>query len=447
MKILFVSSEVVPFAKTGGLADVAAALPKAIRKLGHDIRIFMPLYKKIDREKWGLKPVIDGIYETKMPHSDLTVYFVENQHFSDRDELYVVDGKEYPDNFEAFFAFCQAAPNFLKEIDWRPDVVHCNDWQSGPMALSIHELRKTDPFFQRTAIVYSTHNMAYQGDFPGKEIANFAKAGFVNADVINSVSETYSKEIQTKENGYGLDEIVKGRAQDVYGIINGVDYEIWNPATDESLAKRFSKATLSLRPENKKALQREMGLQVDESIPLIGIVSRLDVQKGFDILAEAIEDILQLSCQFCLLGTGDPKYHELFKDLKSKHPDKIGLKLGFDAALAERIYAGSDMFLMPSKYEPCGLGQLISFKYGAIPIVRKTGGLADTVHDAKDGFVFEDYTAAALLEAIRRALEAYKDKAGWKKMQERVMGYDYSWDASAKKYVALYAKALDKVIR
>ncbi|MFH1684591.1 MAG: glycogen/starch synthase [Candidatus Margulisiibacteriota bacterium] len=382
-----------------------------------------------------------------MPGSDLTVYFFDNEHFSNRDELYGNSGKDYPDNFEAFLTFSKAAIPFLKKMNWRPDVIHCNDWQSGPMVLSVHELRKTDPFFQRTAIVYSTHNMAYQGSFPDREIANFAEAGFINADVINSVSETYSKEIQTKENGYGLEEFVKERSQDVYGIVNGIDYEIWNPATDQNLVKRYSKMTLSLRSENKSALQKEMGLQIDESIPLIGIVSRLDVQKGFDILAEAMDDIMQLNCQFCLLGTGDPRYHELFNDLKSKHPDKIGLKLGFDAALAERIYAGSDMFLMPSKYEPCGLGQLISFKYGAIPIVRKTGGLADTVHDAKDGFVFEEYSSAALLEAIKRAIEAYKDKANWKKMQERVMEYDYSWDASAKKYVALYAKALDKVIK
>ncbi|MFH1347309.1 MAG: glycogen/starch synthase, partial [Candidatus Margulisiibacteriota bacterium] len=411
MKILFVSSEVVPFAKTGGLADVAGALPKAIRKLGHDIRVFMPRYKCVDPNK----------------KSDVTVYFFESEYFAKREELYCIDGKDYPDNFEAFLAFCQAAPVFLKEIGWRPDVIHCNDWQSGPMVLSVHELRKTDPFFQRTAIVYSTHNMAYQGIFPGREIENFAKVGFINADVISSVSETYSKEIQTRENGYGLEEFVKERSQDVYGIVNGIDYEIWNPATDQNLVKRYSKMTLSLRSENKNALQKEMGLKIDESIPLIGIVSRLDAQKGFDILAEAMEDIMQLNCQFCLLGTGDPRYHELFRDLKGKYSDKIGLKLGFDAALAQRIYAGSDMFLMPSKYEPCGLGQLISFKYGAIPIVRKTGGLADTVHDGQDGFVFEEYTSAALLEAIKRALEAYKNKAAWKKMQERVMEYDYSW--------------------
>ncbi|MBU0672950.1 MAG: glycogen synthase [Candidatus Margulisbacteria bacterium] len=431
MKILFVASEVVPFAKTGGLADVAGALPKAIKKLGHDIRIFMLRYKCVD------------------PKQDfpVKVYFYENPRFASRDELYCINGKDYPDNYEVFLGFCQAALPLLKNLDWRPDIIHCNDWQSGPVIQYLCEQRKSDNFFLRTAAVYSTHNIAYQGSFPGKEIDNFAKAGFACADVINTVSPTYAQEIQTEEYGAGLEELLKQRSKDLYGVLNGVDYEIWNPATDKNLVKRYSRMTLSLKINNKAPLQQSMGLPIDEKTPLIGIVSRLDVLKGFDIIAEAIEGLVQLDCQLCLLGAGDPKYHELFKDLRRQHPDKIGVKLGFDAALAEQIYAGSDMFLMPSKYEPCGLGQLISFKYGTIPIVRKTGGLADTVHDSKDGFVFEEYTGQALLAAIRRAIEAYQDKATWKKMQEQVMAYDYSWDASAKKYISLYTKALDKVIK
>jgi len=431
MKILFVSSEVVPFAKTGGLADVAAALPKAIKNLGHDIRIFMPRYKCVDP---NLK-------------SEVTVYFFESKYFANREELYCLDGRDNPDNYQAFLGFCKGAISLVKDMDWRPDVIHCNDWQSGPLIQMIHELRKTDPFFKRCAIVYSTHNMAYQGNYPGKEIENFAKTAFMNADVINSVSETYAKEIQTKEFGAGLEEVVSKRSQDVYGIVNGVDYELWNPAKDPSIAKRYSKPTLSLKVNNKTALQKQMGLPVKENIPLIGITSRLDVQKGFDILLEAMGEIMKLNCQLVILGTGDPKYHELLAKVKQDYPEHIGEKLGFDAKLAQEIYAGSDMFLMPSKYEPCGLGQLISFKYGTIPIARKTGGLADTVHDAKDGFVFEEYSATALLGAIKRALEAYKEKASWKKMQELVMDYDYSWDASAKKYISLYMKAIDKVIK
>ncbi len=468
MKILFVASEVVPFAKTGGLADVAGALPKAIRKIGHDIRVFMPRYKKIDPEKWNLKPVAQDIFEARMPGSELIVYFAENRYFAQRDELYVQKGKGYPDNCEAFLAFCRAAIPFLKKINWIPDIIHCNDWQSAPIVLYLHEFRKRQPTLKRTATVYSIHNMAYQGEFSEEKIPLlneadmgnlvfggkilFAKAGILFSDVINSVSKTYAKEIQTEEFGYGLEGLMQKRSADVYGIVNGVDYELWNPATDKQIIKRYSRMTLSLKVQNKTALQDEMGLP-QESVPLMGMISRLDVQKGFDILAEAINGILELDCQLVILGTGNPKYHRLLEQIKKKHPDRIGIKLGFDAALAQRIYAGSDMFLLPSKYEPCGLGQLISFKYGTIPIARKTGGLADTVHDYDaetgegDGFIFEEYNGSALLDAVKRAIEVYKDKSTWKKIQERVMQYDYSWDASAKKYISLYVKALDKVIK
>ncbi len=482
MKVLFVSSEVVPFAKTGGLADVAGALPKAIKEIGHDIRIYMPRYKVVKNGKWEMEIAAEGIevqlggqservdiYETEMPVSDLAVYFAENRHFAGRDELYMVRGKDYPDNCEAFLTFCRAAIPFLKKIDWIPDVIHCNDWQSAPIALYLHEFRKRQPTLKRTASVYSIHNMAYQGSFPEEKIPllneidmgnlvlegniNFAKAGILFADVINSVSETYSKEIQTEEFGYNLAPLMQKRSKDIYGIVNGLDYELWNPAKDPRIVKRYSRMTLSLKGQNKSALQEEMGLPAEEEIPLIGMVSRLDMQKGFDLLAEAIEEILKLKCQVIILGTGDPKYHRLLEKMRKQYPEHIGIKLGYDADLAQRIYAGSDMFLMPSRYEPCGLGQLISFKYGTIPIVRKTGGLADTVHDFDpesgegDGFVFEEYTASALMGAIERAIGTYKDKGLWMLLQERVMEYDYSWDASAKKYISLYMKALDKVIK
>jgi starch synthase len=481
MRILFVSSEVVPFAKTGGLADVAGALPKAARKLGHDIRVFMPRYKKIDPQKWNLRLAVSNIevelgnqkekvdiYETRMPGSDLIVYFVENERFASRDELYMSEGKDYPDNAEAFLTFCRAAVPFLKKIDWRPDIVHCNDWQSASIVLFINEQRRSDPFFQRTATVYSIHNMAYQGAFTKDKLSLLrmpesndlvvwdkiilTKAGFVYADVINTVSEKYSKEIQTKEFGCGLEDLLQKRSKDIYGIVNGVDYELWDPATDKKIVKRYSRMTLSLKVQNKTALQKEMGLP-PKDVPLIGMISRLDVQKGFDILADGIEDLIQLDCQVIILGTGDPKYHEMLQRIKQKYPERIGIKLGFDAVLAQKIYAASDMFLMPSKYEPCGLGQLISFKYGTIPVARKTGGLADTVREFDlesgegNGFIFEEYNSNALLSAVKKAIEIFKEKSVWKKLQEKVMDYDYSWDASAKKYISLYMKALDKVIK
>jgi starch synthase len=276
------------------------------------------------------------------------------------------------------------------------------------------------------------------------------KAGFVYADVINTVSQTYAKEIQTEEFGHGLDGLLRFRAQDVYGIVNGLDYELWNPATDPSIPRHYSAATLPFKNDNKSELQKLCGLPRKKTTPIIGMITRLADQKGLDILAGALDEIMHMNCQFVVLGTGDPKYHELLKEMKEKYPKHMGISLKFDAKLAQLIYAGSDMFFMPSRYEPCGLGQLISFKYGTIPIVRKTGGLADTVRDFNsktgegDGFVFEEYSSSALCDAVKRAIETYKKKSLWKRLQEKVMEYDYSWEASAKKYEGLYAEAAKK---
>jgi len=459
MKILFVSPEVVPFAKTGGLADVAGSLPKALKEIGHDIRIYMPRYKNVKPGKF-------------LPGSEVPVYFYENEkYFGSREELYQIGGVDYPDNLERFSLFCQSAPELLKAINWQPDIIHCNDWQSALVIAYLKILYKDDPFFKRTATVYSIHNMGYLGVFPKEKLpltglgwdqfkpealefwGNVAltKAGFVYADVINTVSESYAKEIQNPEYGCGLDGLLRSRTNDVYGIINGIDYDVWNPATDKSIPKRYSPATLSLKIENKLELQREHNLPQKKETPIIGMITRLADQKGLDILAGALPQIMHEHCQFVVLGTGDPKYHKLMQDLKKKYPDHIGVNLKFDAILAELIYAGSDMFLMPSRYEPCGLGQLISFKYGTIPIVRKTGGLADTVHDFNpksgegEGFVFEEYSSKALLGAVTKAIETFHKKSVWKPLQEKVMQLDYSWDASAKKYIALYMKALEKV--
>jgi starch synthase len=473
MKILFVSPEVVPFAKTGGLADVAGSLPKALKELGHDVRIFMPRYKKVDPAKFGLKKAGGDIYESTLPGSDVIVYFFEDEnYFGSSEELYQVKGKDYENNLERFSAFCKAALRFMKKINWQPDVVHCNDWQSALIAAYLKTLYRDDPFFQKTAAVYSIHNMGYLGAFPKEKLPStglgweefsmdklefwgkiaLTKAGFVYADVISTVSQTYAKEIQTEEFGHGLDGLLRFRAQDVYGIVNGLDYDLWNPATDPYIPRHYSAATLPLKSENKSELQKLCGLPQKKTIPLIGMISRLADQKGLDILAGALDEIMHMKCQFVVLGTGDPKYHELLKEMKEKYPEHIGISLKFDAKLAQLIYAGSDMFFMPSRYEPCGLGQLISFKYGTIPIVRKTGGLEDTVHDFNpkaaegDGFVFEEYSSDALCGAVRKAIETYKKKSLWKRLQEKVMEYDYSWEASAKKYEELYAKALKKAL-
>lgn len=461
MKILYLSSEVVPFSKTGGLADVAGALPKALKAIGHDIRIFTPRYKKTKKA-------------AVLPGSEVPVDFFEDEKlFGDREELYQVKGKDYPDNLERFAAFCRGALALVKANNWRPDIIHANDWQSGLAVAYLKTILKDDPFFKRTAAVYTIHNMDYLGLFPKEKFAatgldpslfgpaglefwgqvSLAKAGLVYADAINTVSESYSREIQTPEFGAGLDGLLRFRAADVYGIINGVDYEIWNPATDPNIPKRYSPATVSLKVENKLELQKQNGLPVDKNIPVLGLISRLADQKGFDLLAGALEEIMKEELQLIVLGTGEPKYHQLLEAAKKKYPDKLGINLKFDAMLAELVYAGSDLFLMPSRYEPCGLGQLISFKYGTVPIVRKTGGLADTVQQyeaaggAGTGFVFKKYEAKALAETIRQALVAFAQKGQWSKLQEKIMKLDYSWDASAKKYVTLYMKALNKVIK
>lgn len=477
MKILIASPEVVPFAKTGGLADVAGALPKALSDLGHDVRVILPKYKMVDAKKFGLKLVMSGIqigmldrteiadvYEAKIPGCDVEVYFIANDKYFGRDGLYQDKGVDYPDNSERFVFYSRASLEFIKRLGWQPDILHTNDWQSALMIMYIKTTLKNDRFFSDIATVYSIHNMGYMGLFPPETMNTLGlgweyftpdtlefwgkvaltKAGFVFADVINTVSEQYSREIQTPEFGYGLEGLLKHRAQDVYGIVNGIDYDLWNPETDRLITKQYGPKTLKGKLDNKKALQKQNGLPLSD-VPLIGIISRLADQKGFDILAQDIENIMKMDLQIVLLGTGEPKYHDLFKQMKQKYPEHLGLNLGFDAALAQLIYAGSDMFLMPSRYEPCGLGQLISYKYGTVPIVRKTGGLADTVQDGSTGFVFETYSSIALHDAIRRAIAAYKSKDRWTKMMVKDMALDYSWGASARKYVELYRKAMDKV--
>jgi len=478
MKILIAAPEVVPFAKTGGLADVAGALPKALKELRHDVRVILPKYKMVDGKKYDLSKIYDGIkvpvgdkieladiYEATIPGTKVPVYFIDNEKYFGRDGLYQNKGVDYPDNCERFTFYSRAVLEFLKKSGWKPDLINANDWQSALVIMYLKTLYKDDPFFSHISTVYSIHNMGYQGTFPPEQIKMtglgweyfnseslefygkiaLTKAGFVYADVINTVSPQYSLEIQTSEYGHGLEGLIKSRAKDVYGIVNGIDYDLWNPAVDPYIVKKYDPRTIAQKAVNKSALQKKNGLPQSD-VPLIGIISRLADQKGFDILAQDIENIMRMNLQLVLLGTGEPKYHELFTQMKKKYPERIGLNLGFDAALAQLIYAGSDMFLMPSRYEPCGLGQLISYKYGTVPIVRKTGGLADTVTDGKTGFVFEEYSASALNDAIKRAIDAYKDKRKWKDLMVRDMGLDYSWTASAKKYIELYEKASDKVM-
>ena len=480
LKVLLVAAEAVPFAKVGGLADVAGSLPKALRRLGHDARLTIPKYGTIDEAKFGLTPAL-GPFPVPVGSGDLSAfvlegtagddlpaYLVANDEYFGREKIY-----GYDDDGERFVFFCRAVLEMLKGLGWQPDVIHCNDWHTGIIPNWLKTILKDDPFFAPTATVFTIHNLAYQGIHePG--LLEFARVeeygliphpkdeelsrvvvlmarGILFADVINTVSERYAQEILTPEYGERLDPILAQRQDRLFGILNGIDYDFWNPATDPHIAVNYDLASLDRRVENKLALQREAGLPVDAEIPLIGMVSRLADQKGFDILAEALDELMRFDLQFVLLGTGERRYHDIFAQLAEDYPDKAAVFLKFDPALARRIYAGSDMFLMPSRFEPCGLGQMIAMRYGSVPIVRNTGGLADTVEDYDpatgrgNGFVFEEYDAEALLGAVKRALDAYRRKDLWRRLMERGMRADFSWAASARKYVELYRRALEFV--
>ncbi len=463
MKILFVSSEVTPFAKTGGLADVAGSLPLALEKLGIEVKVVLPKYRIIKAA--GAKTTIG---------SGIEVFFIENQKYFDRDQLYGDKFGDYPDNLERFAYFSKACLELAKKIyasGGKPDVIHCNDWQSSLIPVYLKTLYKDDPFFQNIKTVLTIHNLSYQGlfdksQFPksglGQELfgidglefygkVNVLKGGILFSDLITTVSPTYSKEIQTQEFGCGLEGVLMRRSNDLYGIINGIDYDIWNPRTDKYIAKNYTADSVEDKYINKEDLQKTGKLKVDKRIPLIGIISRLADQKGLDLISAIIGDLLKSNIQFVLLGAGDNKYHVLFEKIAKLYPRKASINLKFDAVLAQKIYSGCDMFLMPSRFEPCGLGQMICLRYGTIPIVRSTGGLKDTIQDFNEkamsgnGFAFSEYSSSELLKTVKRALSAYKDKGLWQKLVKKAMGYDFSWESSAKEYLDLYDKALSKV--
>ena len=482
MKILFVSSEVSPFAKTGGLADVAGSLPKALKKNGHDVRIIMPLYQCVEtgsftikKSRKGFEVPVDGIIQKGLLRqttlADIPVYLVEKKEYFQRPELYGTSAGDYPDNSQRFGFFCRGVVDLLKRLDFRPDIIHCNDWQTALIPFLIKQEHKDDPFFTKTALVYTIHNLAYQGIFEREALSslglneshftidlleyygkiNLMKGGMLTADVINTVSNAYCREIQTKEMGCGLQGVLQHRAHDLYGILNGIDYQDWNPSTDPLIFKNYTSTTLSGKAANKKNLQNALGLEQNPAIPLLGMITRLSSQKGLDLLEALLPKFEEQKLQLVLLGTGDEKYMKMLSTLQKKPSKKLSINLTFDQALSRKIYAASDMFLMPSHYEPCGLGQLISFRYGSVPVVRKTGGLADTVFDSRDGvrepngFTFDDYTPEAFWEAISRALETYKDRKKWDKIVRSGMNSDYSWDHSGAEYEALYEKALKKI--
>jgi len=477
LKILFLSAEMAPFSKTGGVSEVAAALPKALRMLGHDVRVATPRHGRIDPARFSLRPVISDVQIPVDEHSesvnvltcevqgDLPVYFIDCEKYFAREKLY-----GYPDDGERFVVYCRAAMEMLKLLDWKPDVIHLNDWHTAIVANWLKTIYRDDPFFSKTASVYTIHNLAYQGVFGWRilEIAGVDEFSFMYpqiedlhnvvalmahgihfADAISTVSESYAREILTAEYGEKLHTLLNDRKDRLFGILNGVDYEAMNPATDPAIAQHYDIASLDQKVANKLAFQQEANLAVDGNVPLIGCISRLTSQKGFDILGEVIDGLMDLPLQLAILGTGDQYYHEMFTRLARRYPGKVAVFLTFNATLAQKIYAGSDIFLMPSRFEPCGSNQMVAMRYGSVPVVRRTGGLADTIKDFDprtgegNGFTFQKYSGMMLFATVVRALESYKHGGYWRRLMETGMRADYSWDSTARKYVDLYHRAME----
>lgn len=458
MKIAFFSSEVFPFAKTGGLADVAGALPKALSELGAEVKVFMPLYKNIRPESLS-----ESFGRTKVSNS-MEVIFIKNDEFYLRDYLYNTPEGDYPDNLERFSFFCKKSLETLKEINFSPDILHCNDWQSSLAPVYLKSLYKNDPFFKKAKSILTIHNLAFQGYFPSDKFGslgiseevkddleiygriNLLKGGIIYSDRINTVSPSYAEEIQTEEFGCGLDTVLRENRERLSGILNAIDYKVWSPGTDASIYHKYSGDSLKEKVENKLSLQKEFGLSKGRDKFLIGMVTRLAEQKGVDILTESLPEILK-KYQVVILGTGEPKYHKILSILAESYPENFSLHLKFDETLAHKIYASSDVFLMPSRFEPCGLSQLISFKYAVLPLVKATGGLKDTVTDcisdpqSGTGFVFTEYSAKALIEKVNQAYNLFQDKSNWRLLQQRVSALNFSWKETAKKYLGLYAQA------
>ena len=478
LKILLVSAEVAPFAKVGGLADVAGALPKALKALGHDVRVVMPRYGSIDVEKYHLRP---ALHELAVPLAhqavnasvlegrigdEVPIYFIENPQFFGREGMY-----GFWDDDARFIYFSRAALEMLKPLDFKPDVIHVNDWHTAVIPNLLAKLYANDPFYAGIASVLTIHNLAFQGVYgygtlhlaelepwglikPGigglDDIVNLLGRGVWFADAVNTVSNRYAEEILTPEYGEKMDPLLRVFKSKLHGIINGIDYEVFNPETDASIAARYQRSSIEKKAENKRALQREVGLPENPSIPLIGLISRLYDQKGLDLIANIMWGLMRLDLQLVVLGAGDGRYEEMFRANARDNPLKVSATIGFKPVLAQHIYAGSDMFLMPSRFEPCGLGQLISLRYGTIPIVRATGGLADTIDDwdpvtqTGNGFVFEAYDHWDLFAQVVRALETYRQPQQWRRLQANAMDTDVSWAHSADQYVQLYRTAIGR---
>jgi len=475
MRILFVASEALPYAKTGGLADVIEALPRALVKLGYEVAVFLPRYR--------------GVKVTSVPMPSMTIpqgprlrfpaiasgpvlrgvryFFLDDPTYFDRDGIYGDANHEFPDNAERFTEFSRAAIELAKHI-WTPDVFHCHDWQTALIPALLRTSYGDDPAVMNIPVVFTIHNIGYHGVFPPEALGragispalfhpggieffgnlNFLKGGLIYSDYLTTVSRKYAQEIQTPEFGFGLDGVIRSRADRLVGILNGVDYSAWSPEKDKLIPAKYSSLNLAGKEVCKARLLEEFQLLRDNPLrPVLGIVSRFADQKGFDLIAAIARDLMHENLLLAVVGTGERRYEDLFRALASDFPGRVGVKIAYDNALAHLVEAGSDMFLMPSRYEPCGLNQIYSLRYGTVPIVRATGGLDDTIeafnleHGTGTGFKFLEYSGGALLHAIRQALHYFTDDRIWKRIQLNGMAKDFSWNTSAAEYAKLYEAA------
>lgn len=489
LKILFITSEASPFVKTGGLGDVSSALPQTLMELGNEVRLVLPKYGSVDERRFKIHEIVrlkdipihlgNEIELVSMRSCFLVgnktkvqLYFFDNQkYFGSRKGLYqdITTKKDYPDNYERFILYAKGIMELIKKLGWTPDIIHCNDWQTGLIPAYLKTVYADLEILKNTKVVFTIHNVEFPGIFP-KEVfrltglpdsvleeisvedgnkISFLKAGVVYADAITTVSEKYAEELCTIDELAGfLKNTLKKRKNDFYGIVNGVDYSIWNPESDKYIVVKYGIKNLQDKIENKKALIDYFKLSENLDEPIIGTISRFSEQKGIDLIQNVLEELLALDVKYVLLGQGDKKYQQVFEKLQKKYPKKFGLYVGFNEELAHLIEAGADMYLMPSKYEPCGLTQLYALKYGTIPIVHYTGGLADTIvklngNDTNGtGFVFKKYDVEEMMKEIIRAIKLYQDKEKWSKIMKNAMEQDFSWYASAKKYIELYKKLL-----
>ena len=477
MDILMVASEVAPFAKTGGLADMVGSLSKKMETLGHNLNVVLPYYRMVKERNFRIYPlkktlrikisdkIVVGEIMTARMGRNITVWFIKNDDYYDREGLYGTEKGDYEDNAERFTFFCRATLELIKVMGFKPDIIHCHDWQIGLIPVYLKTLFKSDPHFATIKTVFTIHNLAYQGVFSKLDMPliglpwevftpegiefygkiNFLKAGIIYADLVSTVSNRYAQEIQTKEFGCGLEGVLRSKKENLYGILNGLDYEEWDPEADRFIFKNYSRTDLANKKDCKKNLLEEFKIEIKEDAPLFGLVSRLVEQKGIDLVVEAAYEITKLG-GLVILGKGDEDYEKLIAGLINRYPDKVGVRLDFDEPLAHRITAGCDFFLIPSRYEPCGLNAIYSLKYGTVPIVKATGGLDDIISEfifntgKGNGFKFYGYSKDQFLTCISTAMKVYKRKKLWHRLLENSLSSDHSWKSRSIEYENLYSK-------